>query len=251
MAGFQSFGQRRLVDQAAAGAVDDAHALLGLGEVLGVRMPRVLSVIGTCSVMKSARGQQLVELDLGHARSPRPAPRRQERVIGEHLHPGPRAGRDDAADIARADDAERLAGDLDAHEFRLLPLAGLGGGVGGGIWRATANIIAMACSAVVIELPKGVFITMMPGARRLGMSTLSTPMPARPITLRLVAAAISFSVALVAERMARPSYSPMISSSLSLSLPMEGSKVDVDAAIAEDLDGGFRQLVGNENAWGP
>ena len=31
-----------------------------------------------------------------------------------------------------------------------------------GIWRASANIIAMACSAVVIELPKGVFITMMP-----------------------------------------------------------------------------------------
>jgi hypothetical protein len=31
-----------------------------------------------------------------------------------------------------------------------------------GIWRATANIIAMACSAVVMEFPKGVFITMMP-----------------------------------------------------------------------------------------
>src|SRR3546814_7042045 len=39
---------------------------------------------------------------------------------------------DDAADIAGSDDAERLAGDLDAHEFRLLPLAGLGRGVGGG-----------------------------------------------------------------------------------------------------------------------
>jgi hypothetical protein len=39
---------------------------------------------------------------------------------------------DDAADIAGADDAERLAGDLDAHEFRFLPLAGLGRGVGGG-----------------------------------------------------------------------------------------------------------------------
>ena len=91
-----------------------------------------------------------------------------------------------------------------------------------GIWRARANISAMACSAVVIELPKGVFITMMPRREAAGMSTLSTPMPARPMTLRLVAAAISFSVTLVAERMARPSYWPMTSSSFSLSLPRSG-----------------------------
>ena len=64
---------------------------------------------------------------------------------------------------------------------------------------------ATACSAVVIELPKGVFMTMMPRREAAGISTLSTPMPARPMTLRLVAAAISFSVALVAERIARPS----------------------------------------------
>ncbi len=94
-----------------------------------------------------------------------------------------------------------------------------------GIWRATANIIAMACSAVVIELPKGVFITMMPFFDASGISTLSTPIPARPITLRLGAAAMIFSVTLVAERIARPSYWPITSSSLSLSLPMEGSKV--------------------------
>lgn len=74
-----------------------------------------------------------------------------------------------------------------------------------GIWRASANIIAMACSAVVIELPKGVFITMMPRAVAAGISTLSTPMPARPITLSFVAASSSLAVALVAERMARPS----------------------------------------------
>ncbi len=74
-----------------------------------------------------------------------------------------------------------------------------------GNWRATANIMAMACSAVVIELPKGVFITMMPRLVAAGRSTLSTPMPARPITFSLSAAAINFSVTLVAERIARPS----------------------------------------------
>ena len=63
----------------------------------------------------------------------------------------------------------------------------------------------MACSAVVIELPNGVFITMMPLAVAAGISTLSTPMPARPITFSLVALAMIFAVALVAERIARPS----------------------------------------------
>ena len=91
-----------------------------------------------------------------------------------------------------------------------------------GIWRATANIMAMACSAVVIELPKGVFITITPFLEAAGMSTLSTPMPARPTTFRLVAEASSFSVTLVAERMAKPSYWPITSASFSLSLPKAG-----------------------------
>ncbi len=72
--------------------------------------------------------------------------------------------------------------------------------------RARANIMAMACSAVVIELPKGVFITTMPAAVAAGMSTLSTPMPARPITFSFLAAAITSLFGLVAERTARPSY---------------------------------------------
>ena len=47
-----------------------------------------------------------------------------------HLEPDPALG-DDRADIAAADDAERLAGDLDPHEAVLLPFAGMGGGIGG------------------------------------------------------------------------------------------------------------------------
>ena len=74
-----------------------------------------------------------------------------------------------------------------------------------GISRASASIRVMACSAVVIELPNGVFITMMPLAVAAGISTLSTPMPARPITFSLVALSRIFAVALVAERIARPS----------------------------------------------
>ena len=74
-----------------------------------------------------------------------------------------------------------------------------------GIWRASANIMAMACSAVVMVLPCGVFITTTPRAVAERISTLSTPMPARPTTLRLVATSSSSRVTLVAERTASPS----------------------------------------------
>ena len=76
---------------------------------------------------------------------------------------------------------------------------------------------------MVIELPNGVFMTTTPFLVAVGTSTLSTPMPARPITFRLVAFSSSFSVTLVAERMARPSNWPIISASFSLSLPRSGS----------------------------
>mmetsp|Transcript_28774 Transcript_28774/g.54614 ORF Transcript_28774/g.54614 Transcript_28774/m.54614 type:complete len:257 (+) Transcript_28774:969-1739(+) len=93
-----------------------------------------------------------------------------------------------------------------------------------GIWRATANIIAIACSAVVIILPKGVFMTITPFLLAASLSILSVPMPARPITLRLTAFLRIVGVTRVAERMARPSYWLITSASLSLSLPRSGSK---------------------------
>ena len=76
--------------------------------------------------------------------------------------------------------------------------------------RASAIISAIACSAVVMELPNGVFITTMPRWVAAGTSMLSTPMPARPITLSRAASARSAFVTLVAERTARPSKRPMI-----------------------------------------
>ena len=57
--------------------------------------------------------------------------------------------------------------------------------------------------SVVIELPNGVFITTIPAAVAAGMSILSTPIPARPMTLRFLAAAMTSLSALVAERTAR------------------------------------------------
>ena len=80
--------------------------------------------------MKSARREQLVELDLLDAELER-ALGGQEGVEGDDLHlEAERAVGDDRADIAGADQAERLAGHLDPHEAVLFPLAGLGRGVG-------------------------------------------------------------------------------------------------------------------------
>ena len=90
----------------------------------------VLSVSGVCRVMKSARLNSSGELDLLDAEVTR-AVGRQERIVRNHPHAQAlRAVGDDRADIAAADDAERLVGDLDAHEAVLLPLAGLRGDIG-------------------------------------------------------------------------------------------------------------------------
>ena len=119
-----------------------------------------------------------------------------------------------------------------------------------GICRASASMSVIACSAVVIELPNGVFITMMPLAVAAGMSTLSTPMPARPITLRLFAFSKIFGVTLVAERIARPSKLPTSSASFSLSASELRLEVDLDAAILENLYRGGRESVGDEDFGG-
>ena len=51
----------------------------------------------------------------------------EEGIVGDHLHlEAERAAGDDRADIARADQPQRLAGDLDAHEPALGPFARLG-----------------------------------------------------------------------------------------------------------------------------
>ena len=74
-----------------------------------------------------------------------------------------------------------------------------------GMLRVRASIMAIACSAVVTTLPVGVFITTTPRRVAAGISTLSSPMPARPTTLSRVAACKRSSVTLVALRMTRAS----------------------------------------------
>ena len=126
LAADDGFGQRRLVDQTAARAVDDAHTTFALSQRLArqdvarrIRHRRVQrNEIGA--------GQQLVQFQLLHTHIQRTL-FGQVWVVGHHTHVQPvgTVG-DDGADIAGADQAEHLAGQLGAHEAVFLPLSGLG-----------------------------------------------------------------------------------------------------------------------------
>ncbi len=81
------------------------------------------------------------------------------------------------------------------------------------------------CSAAATEFDSGALATMIPRLLAAGMSTLSTPVPARPIARRLVAFSISSGVIVVAERMMIASNSPIrrSSSAWSQSTPISTS----------------------------
>ena len=108
--------------QAAARAIDDAHALLGLGQRLGI--DDVAGRLGQRRMQRDEIGarQQFVQFDLLHTELLGPF-LRQERIVGDTLIFRPmRAVGDDRADIAAADDAQGLAGQLDAHELAIFPI---------------------------------------------------------------------------------------------------------------------------------
>src|SRR5690348_2133293 len=94
--------------------------------------------------------------------------------------------------------------------------------------RKRARARASVCSAAATEFDSGALATMIPRRVAAGMSTLSTPVPARPITFRLVARSISSGVILVALRIRIASYSPSLprNSSSLMSSPRSTSNFD-------------------------
>ena len=71
--------------------------------------------------------------------------------------------------------------------------------------RAVDISIAMVCSAAEMMLLSGTFATRTPFLVALSTSMLSTPIPARPITLRRDAAPMASASTLVPLRTTRPS----------------------------------------------
>ena len=130
MTGIERGAQRGLVDQPAARAIDDAHALPG--RLQRICVDDIARLVGERRVQRDEVGaaKKIVKLDLFDTKIARTL-RRQERIVGNHLHAQADAAiGNDRTDVAAADHAERLVGDFDAHEAVLLPLAGLGRRVG-------------------------------------------------------------------------------------------------------------------------
>ncbi len=111
----------------------------------------------------------------------------QQRIVGQHLHLQPHAALGHlAADVAEADHAQRLAGDLHAHELLLLPLALLhaGGGLGD-LARQGEHVGRWPARRRRWRCPSGVLMTWTFFSVAALTSMLSTPTPARPTIFRL------------------------------------------------------------------
>ena len=131
MAAIETGAKGDLIHQPAPGAVDDQHPFLGLGQVLSRQ--DVAGLVGERGMQGNdiGAGQQVVQLNLLDAQFDG-AFRREEGVVSHNLHlQAIGAVSNDAADIARPDEAEGLGVEFYAHEPVLLPFAGLGGRVGG------------------------------------------------------------------------------------------------------------------------
>ena len=114
-------GERLLVDQAAAGGVDDDDARLGLGQRLLADQARGLLGLGQVHRDEVGAAQQFVERQQLDAEL-RGAGMRHVRVVGGDVRAeGGEPLGDQLADAAEPDDADRLAEDLGARERRPLP----------------------------------------------------------------------------------------------------------------------------------
>ena len=190
---------------------------------------------------------QFVELDLLDAEIHR-ALGRQKGIVGDHLHlQADGAVGDDRADIAAADDAERLAENLDAEELVLFPFAGAGRGVGLGDLpgqRQHQRDRVLGRGDRIAE--RRVHHDDAARGRRRNIDIVDADAGAadhlqafglfQHLRRDLGGGADRQAVEAVDRR-----------GELVLVLAEIGLEIDLDAAILEDLDGGGRQRIGDEN----
>ncbi len=247
MAGIERRAQGRLVDQAAARAIDDAHALLGLGEVLGrqdvLGLRRHRRVQGDeVGARQAARRARPSRRRVRRRARPRGTDRRRSTRI---FRPRPRE-----ATIEPMLPQPMMPSVLPVSStpmkrfFSHLPAWVEASAAGS--WRASANISAIACSAVVIELPNGVFMTITPLRRRGGNVDVVDADAGAADHLQLLGVfeQLGGDLGRRADRQA-----VVVADDLGeLVLVEAGLDVDLDAALLEDRDGGGREFVGDENA---
>ena len=115
-----------------------------------------------------------------------------------------------------------------------------------GMLRAWASSIAMVCSAVVRMFDCGALTTITPCVVAASVSTLSSPIPARPTTTRSWPAASTSAVTVVAERMMR-AWAPTTASTQLLGAEVE-LEVDVVAGGPEAIEPAVGDLLGHQDA---
>ncbi len=247
MTRFQRLGQRRLVDQPAARAVDDPDTLFRRRD--GLLRQDVPRLVGQRNMQRDEvrPRQQLVQLDLGDTHMRR-AVIRQEGIIGQHLHPKTqRAVADNRPDVPRADHAQRLVEDLRPHEAVLFPLAGMGRGRrlrqlprdgehhGNGVFGCRDRV-----SEGRVHHDHALF-------RRRRNIDIVHPDPGPPDHLQPRRRRQH----LVADLGGGPDGETIViaddGEQLFLVLAEIGQVVDLHPAVAEDLHGGFGEGVGNED----
>ena len=177
-------GQRRLVDDAAAGDVDDPQARLGRGEHLARRSARSFPwSSGRWIVRKSASATTLFEAAAARRAAGAPA-RRSRTGRGHEPHAerlgtaGRRARRCGRGRRCRAScRAARRPPTCDRSQRPALSAAWAWGTL-----RACASSSAIVCSAADTMFDCGAFTTITPRRVAASTSTLSRPIPARPTT---------------------------------------------------------------------
>jgi hypothetical protein len=118
-------GERVLVDDATARGVDDAHLGLHLAQRLLADEADGLGRLGQVDGDEVALFEQLVQRHAAHAHLCGPGGRHVG-VVGDDVHAECRQPlRDEHADAAEPDDADRLLVQLDARVLAALPLAAL------------------------------------------------------------------------------------------------------------------------------
>ncbi len=174
--------------------------------------------------------------------------RRQERIERDHFHAKTeRAVGNDRTDVAAADHAQRLAGDLDPHEAVLLPLAGLGGSIGLGNFARQCQHQGNRVFGRGDRIAERGVHHDDPLRRRGGNLHIVDTDPGasdhfQPLRLLQdfrggLGRGTDREAIVIADDLRK----------LVLVLAEVGLEIDVDAAIPEDLHGGGRQGVGNKN----
>lgn len=193
-------GERVLVDDAAAGAVDEVAALQ-LGQLVFADHPLGLGEERRVDRREVAAAERLVEVLDQLGAEPVGALLGDVRVVDDEIHPERVEPLGDLlTDATEADDGQRLVVHFGAEELPFRPLAAEEAAV---CLRDRARDGERHRDRVLgggPDVPFGALATMTPWSVAASMSMLSTPMPARPTMTSSEAASNTASFTSVPER---------------------------------------------------